>query len=374
MTVRNRDQSDEAKPTEAKPTGSGQADGVMCELLTTTARVCLLWVMPRKLRIEWAGACYHVINRGNYRRDLFAPKGAAEAFQACVLEAAARCGWRLHAFVVMRNHFHLAVETPEPNLSDGMKWLQGTWAARFNRFRGESGRPFQGRFKALHVEPGHALAQVAHYIHLNPVRARVVTAARVLAHPWGSLPLFVGRARPDCLVADTVLGESGGLADTPAGWRRYVEYLGVLAEEDTPRREEKFGRLSRGWAVGSVDFRAQLQRELAAQARGRGGFEVLGADRAAHREARAAVWEARLQTAARSLGVALARLPAKKSAAEKVQLAALLKQATSVSNGWLAARLAMGAPGSVTQFVRRWRAGGGAATRRFKAALSKVHT
>ena len=139
-----------------------------------------------------------------------------------------------------------------------------------------------------------------------------------------------------------------------------------------------------GWMVclhGFVGFEIALKSHdmtpsarPAAQARGRGGFEVLGADRAAHREARAAVWEARLQTAARSLGVALARLPAKKSAVEKVQLAALLKQATSVSNGWLAERLAMGAPGSVTQFVRRWRAGGGAATRRFKAALSKVHT
>jgi REP element-mobilizing transposase RayT len=135
------------------------------------------------------------------------------------LEAAGRFGWRLHAFVVMRNHFHLAVETPEPNLSDGMKWLQGTWAARFNRFRGETGRPFQGRYKALHVEPGHALAQVAHYIHLNPVRARAVTAARLRDHRWGSLPFFLGRAkdRPACLVADTVLTESGGLPDTPAG-------------------------------------------------------------------------------------------------------------------------------------------------------------
>ena len=60
--------------------------------------------------------------------------------------------WRLHAFVIMRNHFHLAVETPEANLSVGMKWLQGTWAAQFNRYRGEAGRPFQGRYKAQHVE------------------------------------------------------------------------------------------------------------------------------------------------------------------------------------------------------------------------------
>lgn len=283
--------------------------------------------MPRKLRLEFAGACYHVINRGNYRRDLFAGKGAAESFQTCLFEACESFRWRLHAFVIMRNHFHLAVETPEPNLSAGMKWLQGTWAARFNRFRGEAGRPFQGRYKALHVEPGHALAQVAHYIHLNPVRAKILPAERLLEHRWSSLPQFAGKSRPDCLEARTVLGESGGLADTPAGWRRYVAYLDVLAEEDTKRRDEKFSRLSRGWMIGSAEFKAELKTELVAKGTGKERFELLGADREAQNEARGELWEERLRTAATLLGVALDRLPAAKSAPEKVRLATIMKTA-----------------------------------------------
>ena len=313
--------------------------------------------MPRKLRVEYAGACYHVINRGNYRRDLFAGKGAAESFQACLFEAGARFGWRLHAFVVMRNHFHLAVETPEPNLSDGMKWLQGTWAARFNRFRGESGRPFQGRYKALHVEPGHALAQVAHYIHLNPVRARVRPAERLREFPWSSLACFLAKDRPECLVAETVLHESGGLADTPAGWRRYLAYLGVLAEEDATRREEKFGRLSRGWLVGTAEFKADLKKKLAAQetgGRGRARLALLGADRAAHREARAELWEEQLLILARRAKIDLQQLPAPKSHPDKALLAAAMKRSTSVANAWLAERLAMGQPASASQFARRW--------------------
>lgn len=76
--------------------------------------------MPRKLRLEFSGACYHVLNRGNYRRNLFATDGAAESFERCLFEAVGRFGWRLHAFVIMRNHFHLALETPEPNLSAGI--------------------------------------------------------------------------------------------------------------------------------------------------------------------------------------------------------------------------------------------------------------
>jgi hypothetical protein len=255
----------------------------------------------------------------------------------------------------MRNHFHLALETPAPNLSDGMQWLQGTWARRFNRFRGETGRPFQGRYKALHVEPGHALAQVAHYIHLNPVRARVVPAERVAEFRWSSLWWWSQPKRPAGLVPDTVLAECGGLADTRAGWRRYVDYLGVLAEEDVRRRGEKFGRLSRGWAVGTTEFKADLKKRLGRGAAIAGRIALLGGGPDAHRQWREEEWEEQLVATAKRLRVDLAALPAKKSAPAKVRLAAAMKAGTAVTNGWLAARLGMGPPATVSQFVRRWR-------------------
>ena len=329
--------------------------------------------MARKVRIEYGGACYHVINRGNYRRNLFAETGAAEAFQACLFEAAERFGWRVHAFVIMRNHFHLALETPEPNLSEGMKWLQGTWVARFNRFHGQIGRPFQGRYKGLHVEPGHALAQVAHYIHLNPVRARMVDVSRLAEYSWSSLPWFMSRRRPPCLDPDTVLAESGRLPDTKVGWRRYLDYLGVIAEEDPRRRREKYGHFSRGWFVGSAEFKLELKKQLAAQAAGRKPA-LLGADRQAQREAREQLWEDGLNRAAKALGVNLAELPSRKSAPEKVVLAAIMKHATSVSNRWLAERLAMGEPASVSQFVRRFHLAGSTGAAAFKDGLSRFKT
>ena len=124
--------------------------------------------MARPLRIEYACARYHVINRGNYRKNLFEGKGAAEAFERTLGEAAVKFAWRVHAYVVMRIHFHLALELTEPNLSLGMKWLQGTWTRRFNGLRRLVGRPFQDRYKSLIVEPGPAFAKVCHYIHLNP--------------------------------------------------------------------------------------------------------------------------------------------------------------------------------------------------------------
>ena len=329
--------------------------------------------MARKLRVEYGGACYHVLNRGNYRRNFFVGEGAAESFQACMFEAAARCEWRVHAFVIMRNHFHLAVETREPNLSEGMRWLQATWAMRFNRFRGEAGRPFQGRYKALHVEPGHALAQVAHYIHLNPVRAKAITMEELIGHRWSSLPHFLKKkVRPACLEPTTILAESGGLADTPAGWRRYVDYLGVIAEEEVMLREAKFGRLSRGWAIGSAEFKTDLKKEFSERGADLERFALLGGDGDAQREVRMEVWEEKLQAAAKALRVVLGQLPAQKSAPDKVRLAALMKRTTSVSNGWLADRLKMGPAASVSQYVRRLELSGGTASLEFKRALSNV--
>jgi len=102
--------------------------------------------------------CSNRSERGGETRETFRTR--REVRSESFLEGCGRFRWQILAFSIMRNHFHLAVETPEPNLSEGMKWLQGTWAVRFNRFQGENGRPFQGRDKAWHVEPGAVLAQV----------------------------------------------------------------------------------------------------------------------------------------------------------------------------------------------------------------------
>ena len=123
-----------------------------------------------------------MINRGNYRAEVFEAEKTRAAFETCLGEACEKSGWLLHGYVVMGNHYHLAVETPAGNLVKGMQWLQATFANRFNRLRGERGHLFQGRYKSLLVEPGAALGQLCHYLHLNPVRAGLVTVDRLRAH------------------------------------------------------------------------------------------------------------------------------------------------------------------------------------------------
>ena len=110
---------------------------------------------------------YHVLNRGNYRSWIFEDEGAKSSFEKCLFEACERSGWILHAYCVMGNHYHLAIETPLGNLSSGMKWLQGVFATRYNRFRKERGHLFQGRYKSILVEGGERLAWLCHYIHLK---------------------------------------------------------------------------------------------------------------------------------------------------------------------------------------------------------------
>ena len=134
--------------------------------------------MARKPRLEFAGAIYHVLSRGNYRKELF-EDGGARLFEKTLFEASAKCGWLLHAYVIMSNHYHLAVETPEGNLVEGMRWLQGTFGIRFNALRGERGHVFESRYKSLVIEEGRPLLGLVNYIHLNPVRADLVTVAKL---------------------------------------------------------------------------------------------------------------------------------------------------------------------------------------------------
>ena len=162
--------------------------------------------MPRKQRIEYPGAVYHIISRGNYRKDLFIHEKTAEAFERTIFEAAQRCGWKLYAYVIMSNHYHLAIETPEANLVEGMRWLQSTFATRFNRFRNERGHVFQGRYKSLLVNEDRPILGLINYIHLNPVRAKLCTVEELKGYALSSYPKYFKRSVLPPLDRQTLLG------------------------------------------------------------------------------------------------------------------------------------------------------------------------
>src|SRR2546421_884295 len=145
--------------------------------------------MPRKLRIQYPGAIYHVINRGDRREDIFKGEADRKLFLATLAQACAKTDWQIHAFCLMRNHFHLVVETPGANLVSGMKWLLGVYTKRFNIRHKLCGHLFAGRYKALIVDgSGNGyLRTVCDYVHLNPVRAKLIRAEAALeSFGWSS--------------------------------------------------------------------------------------------------------------------------------------------------------------------------------------------
>ena len=303
--------------------------------------------MPRKLRLEFPGAIYHVINRGNYRSWIFQHAKTRAAFQTTLFQACERSAWRLHAFVIMSNHFHLALETPLGNLVAGMQWLQATFASRFNRWRGEHGHLFAGRYKSLLVESGAPLGQLCHYLHLNPVRADVVPVGRLDQYRESSY-WFLGHPeqRPKFLRLDSALAAAGGLADSPAGRASYQTYLEWQAAEGPAGKSTAYVNLSRGWALGSREFKTALieEHDLAADAR---ALEVLGAA-----EVHELRWTTALERALRKIG----KTPGDvrhdaKSADWKVAVATWLKVNTDTSNRWAAAALNLGDPKAASRNV-----------------------
>src|SRR5260370_5246751 len=164
-------------------------------------------VVPRKLRIEYSGAIYHVMNRGNRREDIFIDEQDRRKFLATLEEACQKTGWQVHAYCLMRNHFHLVVETPQANLVTGMKWLSGVYTKRFNIRHKLCGHLLAGRYKALIVDgSGNGyLRTVCDYVHLNPVRANLIKPEEALeSFPWSSYADYLKRAdqRPSWIRVD----------------------------------------------------------------------------------------------------------------------------------------------------------------------------
>lgn len=301
--------------------------------------------MARRLRIQFAGAVYHVINRGNYRRDLFETTDRAAAFERCLFETCSRMRWRLRAYALMRNHYHLAIETIEPNLVEGMHWLQSTFATRFNRYRQERGHLFQARYQALLVEPGIALNRVVDYIHLNPVRAAIVPAALVANFRWSSLRRYTRGERPDCLQAGTWL-DAIGLSDTSEDWQLYTRQLIDLAGAEERQKELGFPEMSRGWAIGTHGWRQALARVHTKHALAPG---IASQELADLKHARCESVLEQLLSAAGKTAADAAR--DRKGAAWKIQIAQTLRATTSATNRWIAEQLHMGAPNSVSQYL-----------------------
>jgi REP-associated tyrosine transposase len=207
--------------------------------------------MARPLRIEFPGAVYHVTSRGNARQVIGMDERDRTLFLTLLAHVIDRFGWLCHAYCLMDNHYHLLVETPQPNLSRGMRQLNGRYTQTFNRHHRRVGHLFQSRFTAILVEKESHLLELCRYVILNPVRAKLVTHPRFWA--WSSYRATAGEGTgPVWLSSEWILGQFG--KRHREAQLRYREF--VAEGREAPRPWEQLqGQIY----LGSEDFIAQHQ-------------------------------------------------------------------------------------------------------------------
>jgi REP element-mobilizing transposase RayT len=210
--------------------------------------------MARPLRIEFAGALYHVTSRGNRKQLIFPTSKDGESFLEVLAGVVERYGWLCHAYCLMHNHYHLLIETPEPNLSQGMRQLNGVFTQKYNRRHDLAGHVFQGRYKAIVVEKDSHLLEVCRYVALNPVRAAMVK--RPEQWRWSSYREMVGEnGTSPFLTSDWLLSRFGERRqDAQNAYRTFVE--------DGIEGETPFKKLAGGLILGSADFVARCRNGI----------------------------------------------------------------------------------------------------------------
>jgi len=308
--------------------------------------------MPRKPRVQYPGAIYHLMSRGDRREDIFLKDIDRHDFLKTLAEACEKTGWQVHAFCLMSNHFHLVVETPNANLVDGMKWLLSTYTIRLNHRHKLFGHVFSGRYKALLLDGSATgyLRTACDYVHLNPIRARLLKKhQRLLEYPWNSFPLYLAAPehRPEWLRTDRLLGEHGIGRDDAAGRELFEKQMERRRlEEMDPAALKVF---KRGWCYGSKEFRKEMLKRLEGK---------LGENHAA---------EQRLETAQakaeRIIKEELVRLGSTdkdlrargKCDPMKLEVAFRLRRETTLTVKQIAARLGLGTPRNASVRLLEWK-------------------
>ncbi len=192
--------------------------------------------MSRPLRIEYPGAVYHITSRGNARERIYVEDEDYGGFLDCLCLVVKRFNWILHAHCLMSNHYHLLIETPEGNLSRGMRQLNGIYTQQFNRRHNRVGHVLQGRYKAILVDKDNYLLELCRYIVLNPVRAGMASGPR--EWQWSSYKSTAGYSKGfPCLTKDWILSQFG--RERAESEIRYREFVRAGVKAETPWKEVK---------------------------------------------------------------------------------------------------------------------------------------
>jgi len=179
--------------------------------------------MVRPYRVEYEGAYYHVMNRGQGRQKIYQSDRYYEYFLWCLEQAHKRFALEVHAYCLMSNHYHLLVRTPRGNLSRTMRHINGVYTQHHNYLKNTDGPLFRGRYKAINIEATSYLLEVSRYIHRNPVETQKPLVDRLENYRWSSYPAYRNQVdSPGWLYKNSVFDELGSGQPT-AAYKRFVE-------------------------------------------------------------------------------------------------------------------------------------------------------
>ncbi len=220
--------------------------------------------MARPLRIEYKGAVYHILSRGNQGEQIFSDDGDREYFVEILQRAVQKYGIEVYAYCIMGNHYHLIISTPEGELTKAMHYIGSSYGSYLRRYRGLTGHVFAGRYKSLCVEKESYLLELSRYIHLNPVRAGMVKSPE--KYPWSSYRYYIGKKQsPDWLSTEWLIDECGKRPKTRQ--RKYREYVESGVDNQTRYPVEKIV----GQAIlGSKEFVKKVLKGLKKERRLKG--------------------------------------------------------------------------------------------------------
>jgi len=313
--------------------------------------------MARSIRLEYEGAYYHVMARGNRQEKIFLDDDDRRYFLKTLGDICEMTGWRVHAWVLMSNHYHLFIQTPEANLVAGMKWFQNTYTRRFNVRHKAWGRLFGDRYKAILVEGKNSYYYEAllDYIHLNPVRAGLIEVKKqsVLDYPWSSIAAeyALTPSKRNAWMACTEGLKSFGFSDTADGRRKMIEHLDQRAAEEKGNESvPKNNKVTRSWYWGTKNFSQKilsLKETVFNKERSRAYHSA--AERKAHglQQAKALLSEGLIQANLTKKDL----LNLNGSDPRKISLALLIRKKTMVSNAWLAEHLKMKSAANVSRLL-----------------------
>jgi len=297
------------------------------------------------------------MSRGDRGEAICRDDADRDLFFKTLSEVCARTGWKVHAYVLMSNHYHLLLETPEANLVMGMKWFLSTYTLRYNARYRQRGHVFQGRYKTVMIEPEERgfIERVSTYIHLNPLRAQLVhwPEERLNLYRWSSCLVYMEQAKkPSWLEVMRVL-DCVGVDERRGRWgRAYSEYIEKCCEEWADEQGRKaltreWKTIRRGWFLGGDTFHERLLKSVGEQLKGK-KIETYGGEEKCEHDERAA--SALLAKGLDRIGLTVESLSAlKKNDKRKQVLGWWLNRQACVGSEWISNHLVMGHRTSVSK-------------------------